>query len=184
MQSAFLLDVDGHEPCGGHHQHGDEARELAYGHREHDEAYEGHAYGRGRQREEASAYAHELQRLLQSLEDGEAFHVLFHPVSVFSGEEQGQGFRQGDEGYASADGQHDGLFHVLVAVLHLEIDIEGPDKHDDGGDGLHQVGYGCLVGGHLLGGFGEACGSLAGSHRLTGRDGEGQHGQRCLAVKA
>ncbi len=52
---------------------------------------------------------------------------------------------------------------------HLEIDVERADKHDDRGNGLHEVGYGCLVGADLLRGLGKACRTLAGGHGLADR---------------
>lgn len=83
MQSAALLDEDGGQPCGGHHQHGDEPGKFPKGDREDDESHEGHAYGHRRQCEEAAAYAHELQRLLESLEHGKTVLItliLFHDL--------------------------------------------------------------------------------------------------------
>lgn len=37
------------------------------------------------------------------------------------------------------------LLYILYERTHLEIDIEGADKHDDGGDCLHQIGDRGLV---------------------------------------
>ena len=39
-------------------------------------------------------------------------------------EEHRQCLRHGNECHAAANGHHNGLLHVLVAVLHLEIDVE------------------------------------------------------------
>ena len=71
-----------------------------------------------------------------------------------------------DEGDTAADGQHDGLLDVLVAVLHLEIDIERTNQNDDGSNGFHEVGNGCLIRADFLCGFGEASRSLAARHCL------------------
>lgn len=97
-------------------------------------------------------------------------------MSVRLLEEQGQSLAQSDEGDAASDCEHDGLLHVLVAVAHLEVDVEGADKGDDGGDCLHQIGDRCLVGRDFGGCLGETCGALAGGHHVA--DGEG-YGTEC-----
>ena len=65
-------------------------------------------------------------------------------------EEQRESFRECDECDTASDGKHDGLLHVLVSVLHLEIDVEGTDQDDNGSNGLHQVRYRSLVGTDFL----------------------------------
>ncbi len=52
---------------------------------------------------------------------------------------------QGHERDTSTDGHHDGLFHVLVAILHLEIDVECAYQTYDCRDGVHKVFYVILV---------------------------------------
>ena len=110
-----------------------------------------------------------------------------HVCSGFCGrltEEKGQGLAQRDEGDTAADGEHDGLLDVLVAVLHLEIDVEGADEYDDGGDGFHQIGDGGLVGCYLLGGLGETGGSFAGRHSVANGQCEGAKREYALAGKS
>ena len=58
------------QSCHSHHQHGDEPGEFSQNNGEHDEADERHADRRSRQCEEAATDAHELQRLLQTFENG------------------------------------------------------------------------------------------------------------------
>ena len=83
VQSAALLDENGGQPDGGHHQHGDEPGEFPQDDGESDESHEGHAYGHRRQREETAPDAHELQRFLESFEHGEAVLtvlIFFHDL--------------------------------------------------------------------------------------------------------
>lgn len=63
---------------------------------------------------------------------------------------------------------------------HLEIDIEGADKHDDRRNGFHEVGDGSLVGAYFLRGLGEACRSLASGHCIAGGESERHEGERAL----
>ncbi len=44
VQSAALLDIYCHQPCGGHYKHGDKPRELSQCYGEHYEPHEGHSY--------------------------------------------------------------------------------------------------------------------------------------------
>lgn len=64
----------------------------------------------------------------------------------------------------ASDSKHDGLLHVLVSVLHLEVDVEGTDQNDNGSNGLHQVRYRSLVGTDFLCGLGKTCCTLASCH--------------------
>ena len=76
-------------------------------------------------------------------------------------EEHGKGFRHGNECDTAADGHHDSLLHVLVAVLHFEIHVEGSDEDDDGSNGLHQIRYRGLIRRNFSCGLGEASCALA-----------------------
>lgn len=49
-------------------------------------------------------------------------------------EEERKSLAQCDEGDTAADGEHDGLLDILVAVLHLEIDVEGTHEDNHCGD--------------------------------------------------
>lgn len=79
-------------------------------------------------------------------------------------EEQRKSFRKCDECDTASDGKHDGLLHILVSVLHLEIDVERTNKDDNGSNGLHQVRYRSLVGTDFLSGLGKTCCTLASCH--------------------
>ena len=54
----------------------------------------------------------------------------------------------------------------LIAVLHLKIDIERTDQNDDGCNGFHQVGNGCLIRTDFLRGFGKTRRTLTSRHHL------------------
>ena len=73
---------------------------------------------------------------------------------------------QCDERDTAADGQHDGLLDILIAVLHLKINVKCADQNDDGGNGFHKVGNGRLIRADFLRGFGKTRRSLAARHRL------------------
>ena len=156
MKSSPLLDINGDEPNQRHGYHSDESCQFPNQNGKHDEADERHTNGSGSQCQESASDAHQFQWLLKSFENGITFTVDVHKIvlkrktpysfakcmkSSFGLllEKQGQCFGHGDESHTAADGKHDGLLYVLIAVLHLEIDVEGTDKHDDRCNGFHQV---------------------------------------------
>ncbi len=117
MQSSALFDEDGHQPDDCHDKHGDESGELSKYNGEQYESDKRHTDGQCCQREEASTDAHEFKRFLQSLEYGKS--LLIHRHSIVTSllfEEQRKSLGKRDEGDTAADGEHDGLLHVLVAV--------------------------------------------------------------------
>lgn len=59
------------------------------------------------------------------------------------------------------------LLYILYERTHLEIDIEGADKDDDGGDGLHEIGDRRLIGAYFLCCLGETGGALAGRQGIA-----------------
>lgn len=78
VQASLLLEVDGGEPRGCHHDHGDESRQLPHEDGEDDESDEGGADGHGGKGQETASDTHELQGLLKALEDGIAVVVDLH----------------------------------------------------------------------------------------------------------
>ena len=78
MQPALLLDEDGEQTDGGDDDHGDESGQLPQDDGEEDKPYETCADGTGGKGEEAPPDAHELQGLLQTLEDGKAVERVVH----------------------------------------------------------------------------------------------------------
>ena len=82
VQSAALLDVDGDDFHGGEADHDDEADKLAEEDGEQQEAEEAQADGSGGVGQEPAADAHELQWLLESLEDRDAVEIDVHYLVV------------------------------------------------------------------------------------------------------
>ena len=82
VQSAALLDVDGDDSHGGEADHDDEANELAEEDGGQQEAEEAQADGSGGIGQEPAADAHELQWLLESLEDRDAVEIDVHYLVV------------------------------------------------------------------------------------------------------
>lgn len=94
-------------------------------------------------------------------------------------EEQRQGCGHGNHGDTAADGHHDGLLHVLIAVLHFEIDIERTHQRNDCSDGIHQLLDGTGITGNLGGSLsntsrsGILCESLYAAHETNHEKCEG-----------
>lgn len=82
VQSAALLDVDGDDSHGGEADHDDEADELAEEDGGQQEAKEAQTDGSGGVGQEPAADAHELQWLLESLEDRDAVEIDVHYLVV------------------------------------------------------------------------------------------------------
>ena len=82
VQSAALLDVDGDDSHGGEADHDNEADELAEEDGGQQEAKEAQADGSGGVGQEPAADAHELQWLLESLEDRDAVEIDVHYLVV------------------------------------------------------------------------------------------------------
>ena len=82
VQSAALLDVDGDDSHGGEADHDDEADKLAEEDGGQQEAEEAQADGSGGIGQEPAADAHELQWLLESLEDRDAVEIDVHYLVV------------------------------------------------------------------------------------------------------
>lgn len=156
MKSSPLFDINGDESNQRHGYHGNESCQFSNQNGKHDEADKGYTYSRCCQRQKSASDAHQFQWLLKSFENGITFTINVHKIvlkrktpysfaecmkSSFSLllEKQGQCFGHGDESHTAADGKHNGFLYVLIAVLHLEIDIERTDKHDDRCNGFHQV---------------------------------------------
>jgi hypothetical protein len=78
VKSALLLDEDAEQTDGGDDDHGDEAGQLPQDDGEEDETDKTCADGTGGKGEETPPDAHELQRLLQTLEDGKAVERVVH----------------------------------------------------------------------------------------------------------
>ena len=78
VQSALLFDEDAEQTDGGNDDHGDEACQLPQDDGEEDETDETYADGTGGKGEEPPPDAHELQRPLQTLEDGKAVERVVH----------------------------------------------------------------------------------------------------------
>ena len=86
-------------------------------------------------------------------------HLVSRSVQLL--EEQRQGLAHCKKSYTAANREHDGLLHVLISVLHLEINGERADQCDDSSNGLHQVAHRGLVVRHLRDGFRESAYSFA-----------------------
>lgn len=82
VQSAALLDVDGDDSHGGEADHDDEAHEFAEEDGGQQEAKEAQADGSSGIGQEPAANAHELQWLLESLEDRDAVEIDVHYLVV------------------------------------------------------------------------------------------------------
>jgi hypothetical protein len=82
VQSAALLDVDGDDSHGGEADHDYEAHEFAEEDGGQQEAKEAQADGSGGIGQEPAADAHELQWLLESLEDRDAIEIDVHYLVV------------------------------------------------------------------------------------------------------
>ena len=82
VQSAALLDVDRDDSHGGEADHDDEAHELAKEDGRQQEAKEAEADGSGGVGQEPATYAHELQWLLESLENRYAVEIDVHLANV------------------------------------------------------------------------------------------------------
>ena len=82
VQSAALLDVDGDDSHGGEADHDDEADKLAEEDGGQQEAEEAQADGSGGIGQEPAPYAHELQWLLESLENRYAVEIDVHLANV------------------------------------------------------------------------------------------------------
>jgi hypothetical protein len=82
VQSAALLDVDGDDSHGGEADHDYEAHEFAEEDGGQQEAEEAQADGSGGIGQEPAADAHELQWLLESLEDLDAVEIDVHYLVV------------------------------------------------------------------------------------------------------
>lgn len=78
VQSALLFDEDAEQADSGDDDHGDESGQLSQDDGEKDETYETCADGTGGKGEETPPDAHELQGLLQTLEDGKAVERVVH----------------------------------------------------------------------------------------------------------
>lgn len=78
VQPALLLDEDAEQTDCGDDDHGDESGQLPQDDGEEDEADKACADGTGGKGEEPPPDAHELQRLLQALEDGKAVEQVVH----------------------------------------------------------------------------------------------------------
>ena len=82
VQSAALFDVDGDDSYGGEADHDDEADKLAEEDGGQQETEEAQADGSGGVGQEPAADAHELQWLLESLEDRDAVEIDVHYLVV------------------------------------------------------------------------------------------------------
>ena len=82
VQSAALLDIDGDDSHGGEADHDNEADKLAEEDGGQQEAEEAQADGSGGIGQEPAADAHELQWLLESLEDLDAVEIDVHYLVV------------------------------------------------------------------------------------------------------
>ena len=82
VQSAALLDVDGDDSHSGETDHDDEAHELAEEDGRQQEAKEAEADGSSGIGQEPAADAHELQWLLESLENRYAVEIDVHLADV------------------------------------------------------------------------------------------------------
>ena len=82
VQSAALLDIDGDDSHGGEADHDNEADKLAEEDGGQQEAEEAQADGSGGIGQEPAADAHELQWLLESLEDRDAVEIDVHYLVV------------------------------------------------------------------------------------------------------
>lgn len=82
VQSAALLDVDGDDSYGGEADHDDESDKLAEEDGGQQETEEAHTDGSGGVGQEPAADAHELQWLLESLEDRDAVEIDVHYLVV------------------------------------------------------------------------------------------------------
>ena len=82
VQSAALLDVDGDDSHGGEADHDYEAHEFAEEDGGQQEAEEAQADGSGGIGQEPAPYAHELQWLLESLENRYAVEIDVHLANV------------------------------------------------------------------------------------------------------
>jgi len=82
VQSAALLDVDGDDSHGGETDHDDEADKLAEEDGGQQEAEEAQADGSGSIGQEPAADAHELQWLLESLEDWDTIEIDVHYLII------------------------------------------------------------------------------------------------------
>jgi len=78
VQSTLLFDEDAEQADSGNDDHGDEAGQLPQDDGEEDETYETCADGTGGKGEKPPPDAHELQRLLQALEDRKAVERVVH----------------------------------------------------------------------------------------------------------
>lgn len=72
--------------------------------------------------------------------------IVRHSLRSFLLKEHRKCLRHSDKRNTAANGEHDSFLDILVTILHLKIHIERTDKDDDGGNGLHKIADGGLVG--------------------------------------
>ena len=138
MQAVSLLQIDGKQTASGtdtQHKQGDaESKEDISG----NEAEEGCSEGGCGNEDKASPDAHKLQGHLETFIHGVACVVRFHSL-IAEELRQGNGHRY--QCGTTANGHHDGLLDILVAVVHLVEHIEGSNDADHCSNHIEKVSY-------------------------------------------
>ena len=131
MQPMSLLHVDGKQTASGtntqYQQRDTESEQYVTGNEAEKRCSEG---GCGNE-DKAPPDAHELQGHLETFIHGIACVARFHSLIA---KELRQGYGHRYQGGTTTNGHHDGLLHILVAVVHLVEDVEGTDDADHCGN--------------------------------------------------
>jgi len=139
VKSFLLLDIDGSQSAASDDHRHCQGRKSSEEHIEKDEPQERSPEGGGGNPDEPATDSHEFKGQLKPLEHGISTVVYFHSPAGLISEELRQGSGHGQQSGTTADGHHDGLLDILIAVLELVVAVEGSDEADDGSKDIEEV---------------------------------------------